>query len=404
MRRRRRILILTPSLPYPPIWGFGTRVFQFIRLLARNHDVSLVTYVEPGEDDKLAALQRLCPVRAVPRKARNDRDKRLTQFSSIFSRRSYQRTSLWSAEMQDALNDLMSRERYDVIQVESSQLAGFTFDRRAVLVLDEHNIEYELLRRMWRGERSPVRRFYNWLEYLKFKREEIESWRESSGCVMTSALEQHVVQQIAPDTPATVVANGVDADYFRSSGESIDAHAIVMTGLMHYRPNVDAALYFVRHILPRILAGHPGAVFYIVGGGPPAELKRLAGPNVVVTGFVDDVRPFVNSAAVFVVPLRVGGGTRLKVLEGLSMEKAMVSTSLGCEGIDVRDREHLLIADEPHAFADAVLELVKNRELAARLGRQGRALVARQYTWDTVVNHLEVFHGQLLDEETRRAS
>ena len=146
-----------------------------------------------------------------------------------------------------------------------------------------------------------------------------------------------------------------------------------MTGLMKYRPNVDGATFFVREILPRIVQVRPGATFYVVGGEPAPEVLRLAGPNVVVTGGVDDVRPYVHKAAVFVVPLRVGSGTRLKVLEGLSMGKPMVSTALGCEGIDVVAGEHLLVADQAAPFADAVLALMddpaRSRQLAPAVAR-----------------------------------
>jgi glycosyltransferase involved in cell wall biosynthesis len=396
-RRQLRILILTPSLPFPLIWGFGIRVYQFVRLLARHHRVFLLTYAEPGDADKVAAIESLhAAVHTVPRPTETDRSKRLGQLSSIFSRMSYQRRSLYSGAMQEKLHQLTSQERFDVIQVESSQLAGFEFGSRSAVVVDEHNIEYELLYRMYRTEHAVVRRFYNWLEFNKFRREEIGTWRSVSGCVSTSAREQDLIREIVPRTPTVVVANAVDVDYFSPSDESIDDNALVMTGLMHYRPNIDGALYFLQEIFPHILASRPKMVFYIVGKGAPEELKRLAGANAVVTDTVPDVRPYVHKAAVFVVPLRMGGGTRLKVLEGLSMEKAVVSTSIGCEGIDVTHGEHLLIADEPLAFADSVLKLLSDRELAAKLGRQGRALIERQYRWETVVARLETFYGELL--------
>jgi glycosyltransferase involved in cell wall biosynthesis len=206
-----------------------------------------------------------------------------------------------------------------------------------------------------------------------------------------------------PGLLTEVVANAVDVDYFRDADQPIDLCAIVMTGLMHYRPNIDGALYFLREIFPHILASRPEMVFYIVGAGASEELKRHAGPNVVVTDTVPDVRPYVRKAAVFVVPLRMGGGTRLKVLEGLAMEKAVVSTSLGSEGIDVTDGEQLLIVDDPRPFADAVLALLNDRARARTLGRRGREFVERQYKWEAVVNRLENFYSRLLAERPARA-
>jgi glycosyltransferase involved in cell wall biosynthesis len=368
-----------------------------VRLLAQRHDVSVVTYAEPGEEEKIAAVAAVCrAVHTVPRPSETERSKRLAQFSSIFSPDSYQRRSLFSPGMQQKLDELMSREHFDVVQIESSQLAGFTFDSRAVSVLDEHNIEYELLFRMYSTEGSPLRRMYNWLEFRKFKREEVASWRSVSGVINTSSREDAIMRQAAPDTPMMVAPNAVNVEYFCPSDEPIDAEALVMTGLMHYRPNIDGAVYFVREILPHILAARPNVVFYIVGAGATNELKRLASKNVVVTDTVADVRPYVYKSAVFVVPLRMGGGTRLKVLEGMSMAKAVVSTSVGCEGIDVTHDEHLLIVDESRAFAGAVLKLLVDRPRRLELGRAGRALVERRYRWDSVVARLESFYNELL--------
>jgi glycosyltransferase involved in cell wall biosynthesis len=402
-REGLRILIVAPGLPYPPIWGFGIRVNQFLRLLAHKHQVSLLTYEEPGEAEKVTAIEKLgVTVHTVPRPKLTERSKRTTQLSSTFSTQSYQRRNLYSRAMQATFNEIAAGEPFDVIQIESSQLAGLDFGSSSVLVLDEHNIEYELLYRMYQTERSTLRRFYNWLEFTKFKREEINSWRRASGCVMTSAREQQIVKALAPDTPTIVGANAVDVNYFQPSPAPCKPHALVMTGLMHYRPNIDGAVYFVNEIFPLILASRPDMVFYIVGAGATDELKRLAGPTVVVTDTVPDVRPYVHDAAVFVVPLRMGGGTRLKVLEGLSMAKAVVSTSVGCEGIDVVHGEHLLVADDPQAFADAVLNLGTDAELATRLGRQGRTLVEQRYKWESVVNRLEGFYRRLLTDTRGR--
>jgi sugar transferase (PEP-CTERM/EpsH1 system associated) len=392
-----RILILSPVLPYPPTWGFVTRVYHFVRLLARKHDVTLVSYADGTADgEHLARLKAVCgDVHTVPAPISKD-SKRLHQLKSLFSPVSYQWRSHRSDAMQRTLTEITGRHRFDVIQIESSQMGCFELDRRAALVLDEHNIEYELLYRTFKTEASPVRRAYNWIEFRKFKREEISAWQRSTGTVTTSAREAEMIREMVPGKPTKSVPNAVDVEYFSPSAEPEDPDAIVLTGLMKYRPNVDAAVYFVRDVLPRIVAARPNLVFYVVGGEPPDEVKQLAGRNVVVTGTVPDVRPYVRKAAVFVVPLRMGSGTRLKVLEGLSMAKAMVSTSLGCEGIDVEDQKHLLIADDPASFAASVLRLLDDAALAKRLTAAGRELVIRQYRWETVVDDLETFYDELL--------
>ena len=180
--RRLRILVLSPGLPHPPIWGFGIRVKQFLRLLARRHDVTLLTYEEPDEAEKVAAVRALgVAVHTVPRPKSTAAAQRRAQLASIASPMSSQRLSLYSRAMQTKLDELTSRTPFDVIQIESSQLGSYDFDPRSVLVVDEHNIEYELLYRKYKTERSAVRLLYNRLELKKFKREEISSWRAVSG-------------------------------------------------------------------------------------------------------------------------------------------------------------------------------------------------------------------------------
>jgi len=293
---------------------------------------------------------------------------------------------------QRRLDELCSGDPFDVILVETSQLAAVCkFDRRSLIVLDEHDIVYELLERMAATESSPIRRLHNRREFIKFKSEEETVWRQVSAITTTSPREVPIISAAAPTTPILAVPNGVDMTYFSPSDQATDPDVVVMTGFMKTRPNIDAALFFVQDVLPRLLAVRPGLVFHIVGGEPPAEIQALAGPHVVVTGSVPDVRPYVARAAVFVVPMRMGGGTRLKVLEALAMKKPLVSTSLGCEGIDVRHNEHLLVADDPAAFAASVIRLLGDQPFATRLATQGYQVVSRHYGWETIVDSVEAF-------------
>ncbi len=389
---RLRILIVTPSLPYPLIWGFGIRVYQIVKYLAQRHHVSLLAYAGPGDEDRVSALQRTgAVIHAVVRDESTTASKRRAQLTSLFSPASFQRQDLESNSMQAAIDRVLAAEPFDIIQVESTPMSGFDFGSRVPVLLDEHNIEYELLYRTFQTERSPVRKLYNWVEYRKFRGEERRSWTHSSGCILTSHREEAILRRYAPQTPTRVVPNGVDIEYFRPSPGRGDPNSIVFVGVMHYRPNVDAALYFIHEILPHIVRARPNAKFTLVGGGAPEELRRLAGPNVVLAGKVPDTRPYVSQAGVLVVPLRMGSGTRLKVLEGLAVGRPLVTTSLGCEGIEAAHGEHLLIADDPLDFARSVLRVLDDAELTASLGRQGRKLVEERYHWSSILRGLEDF-------------
>jgi glycosyltransferase involved in cell wall biosynthesis len=387
-----RVLIVTPSVPYPPSWGFGIRVYQMIRHLALRHRVTVLAYAGPDDHDRVGALRQTgATVRAVIRDEPTTVAKRRAQLTSMLMPVSFQRHSLSSRVMQTEIDRLLASEQFDVIQVESSQMSCFAYRSGATLLVDEHNIEYELLYRTFKTERSPIRKLYNWIEYQKFRREEQRSWIQADGCILTSDRERVILNQHAPHTPTTVVPNGVDVEYFQASPVQPDLNSIVFVGVMHYRPNVDAAVHFIRDILPHVVRDRSSATFTIVGGGAPEELQRLAGPNVMFTDTVPDTRPYVSRAGAFVVPLRMGSGTRLKVLEGLAMSRPLISTSLGCEGIDAVDGQHLMIADDPRAFAQSVLRVLDDRELAARLGRSGRELAERSYSWSSVLQRLEQF-------------
>ena len=268
--------------------------------------------------------------------------------------------------------------------------------------MDEHNLEYELLQRMIYTERSPLRKLYNFSEYVKFKREEQRCWQRADACILTSEREQTILKAHLSGKPTHVAPNGVDIEFFQPSSSLPDPNSLVFTGLISYRPNTDAVIFFVKEVLPLIVQQRPKTVFSIVGMGAPDEVTRLAGPNVRVTGKVDDVRPYIQEASVFVVPLRMGSGTRLKVLEGLAMGKAMVSTRLGCEGIRVQDGKHLLMADEPATFAQATLNLMEDREKALHLGTAGRALVEQEYSWASIVQTMEDFHRQVLKSKRQQ--
>ena len=392
-----RILVVTPSVPYPPNWGFGIRVFNLLRELARTHRVSLVCFAAEDDRAKVDELLRFCEaVHTVAPPLANNRVKRTRQLRSAFSRRSFQSAGMHSAEMVRLLTQLLSREAYDLVQLESSQLVSSFPPCSIPIVVDEHNIEYELLRRMVDVERSPLRKAYNWIEYRKFRREEIAAWFRVDACVLTSDREYHIFRAALPSKAAHVAPNGVDVDYFQPSDAPTEPGSIVFTGLMSYRPNVDAVKFFVREVMPRIVAAIPNVKFTIVGLDAQHNVGFLAGPHVEIASDVPDVRPYIQRASVVAVPLRMGSGTRLKVLDALAMGKPMVSTRVGCEGIAVENGKHLLIEDDPDRFADAVIRLLSDAAQSQSLGAAGRQLVEARYSWASISRSLAEFHAQVL--------
>jgi polysaccharide biosynthesis protein PslH len=391
-----RILIVSAQFPYPPRSGFAMRLFHLARRLAERHEVTLLSYAtaeEAAAGDGLAGPVRIV---TVARDGTSMRNKRVAQALSLASPRPFSCRSVDSPAMQRAIDELCSREQFDVIQLETSLLCTFRFPRAARLVLDEHNIEYEVHQRTAEGERSVTRRLFNRLEATRFRRFEQRCWSRVDACMVTSDRELPIVRRHAGQIPVGVVPNGVDIEHFKPGGGDIRARTVLFNGILTYRPNVDAAEHLVDEIWPLVRRRHPDARLTLVGRASPEDRRRFTRPGVEVTGEVPDVRPYLRDAAVVVVPVRIGGGTRLKVVEGLALGKAMVSTSLGCEGIDVRDGEHLLIADGAESFASKVIGLFDDPAKGDELGRAGRGLIERAYSWDLVGRRMETVYDEML--------
>jgi glycosyltransferase involved in cell wall biosynthesis len=213
--------------------------------------------------------------------------------------------------------------------------------------------------------------------------------------LVTSEREALLLKSLLPEGVFAVVPNGVDTDAFQEISQPQQvADRIIFTGTMDYYPNIDAVCYFARECWPLIRAQVPTATWQIVGKEPPPEVQDLAKlPGVSVTGAVPDTKPYLAAAAVAIAPLLIGSGTRLKILEALAMGKAVVSTSLGCEGLAVVSGKHLIVADQPAALAQSIVDLLRNAEQRTALGRAGRALVETEYSWkrcgDDVIGALE---------------
>lgn len=393
------ILIVSAQFPYPPRSGFATRVYQLAHQLSVRHNVTLLSYALAHERDGVASLATQMSVRAVEWVAPSAIGKRATQALTVASPRPYYCRDIYTEDMQQAIDDVCSTGGFDVIQVESSFLCDFRFPRDTRLVIDEHNVEYEVFQRMSAGERSFPRRAFNRLEYLRCRRFEQDWWRRADACVVTSDRELPTVRKFAPDTPVAVVPNAVDLDYFTPFGGPSEPQTVLFNGILTYRPNVDGAHFLIDEVWPLVRDRYPDARLTLVGRSEGVDTRSLNGPGVELLGEVPDIRPYIDRAAVVAVPIRIGGGTRLKVVEALAMRKATVSTALGCEGLAVCDREHLLIGNDAPAFASRIFDAFEDPALRDALGHAGRRLVEDRYSWDLAGARLESLYRQITGDE-----
>ena len=400
-RGRARVLLLTPQLPYPPRQGTSIRNYHLLTHLAQHARVTLVTFLEDGqpapERTPLASLVQAVHVHPAPRRTLGQRLRAL-----LTDPRPDLALRLHSPDMHRTMAHLARDEGVDVLLVEGLEMAPYmeTYVRhrtpgpRPRLIFDAHNAEYVLQRRAFE---TDVRRPWRWhaagyslIQWFKLRAYEKRIARHVDALVTVSPVDRENLRRLRVSTPIHVVPNGVDVSYYANYTPPPDftlapPPTVLFTGKMDYRPNVDAVHWFVNKVWPRVRRARPRAHFYIVGRSPHPRVQELGHiPGVVVTGEVEDVRPYLHAAPVYVVPLRVGGGTRLKLLEAMAARRPIVSTTLGAEGYPVEGGKHLLLADTPRAFGDAILRLLEDKGERERLGERALAFVRERYDWSRI--------------------
>jgi glycosyltransferase involved in cell wall biosynthesis len=407
--QRLTILCVSQMPASPPRFGAQARMHGLMTQLARRHDLTAMMLVDEEFDveECRRAMQAYCrEVVLVPNPyGREGIAKRLLQLRSLASARSFDRLRVTVPALQQALDRVLSARRFDIVNLEFPYL-GHCYLRQAppgerlpAMVVDSHEIAYDLARQFAHAGGSVGRRLYAGANWRKLRREELGIYREADGVYLCSAEdEQRLLDQI-PDAITAVIPNAADIEYYqpRPTDPPPDGRTVVYFGLLSTIPNVNGVTHFVQDIWPHVAEAHPEARCKIIGGRPPPSLQSLAGPRVELTGFVPDLRPHLAAAAAIVVPLRLGGGTRLKIVEAMAMGKAIVSTTLGAEGIEAVSGRDIFIEDEPAAFAGAVNRLLADASLAARIGQSARLVAVKRYAWSGAAEALESFYRRILE-------
>lgn len=384
------VLVLSPEAPYPAIGGGALRTASLLEYLAPRYDVDLLVFREPGAADPRAAVPpgRLRDVHVFDLPAHR-------KHYAARAARNLLRVILGRPPLNDrfagfepAIRCWLERRRYQVGLIEHFWCAPYVADLAAHcerVFLDLHNIESELHRRLARTEPFPLR-----LAFRRFarccRRMERRWLPRFSLLLVASEHDAARLRALAPAAPAAVYPNAIPLIPQPRCAES---EIVVFSGNLEYQPNVAAVRFFRREIWPWLRAQRPSLVWRLVGKNPQAVAKYLAGdPRIELLGPVPDAVAALAEARVVVVPLLAASGTRFKILEAWAAGRAVVSTSVGAEGLNARDGEHLALADDPRMFAQVVLELLDAPEKRAALGRAGRALYEQQYSWPAAWAHL----------------
>lgn len=390
-----KVLFLSQIVPYPPHGGVLQRGYNLIREISKYNDVHLLAFVHPdtlaGDDlinDARNHLLQYCktvdfftlwPKKSVVHKY-------IAFAAGFFYPAPFSTLAHKSAEYRRRMQVIIDENNIDVIHFDTIGLAPYLkYAKNVPTLITHHNIESTLMFRRSKVEKSWLSRFYVALQSKRLHKYEIAESPRFDINVMVSDTDDSELRSMTNDINTVVVPNGVDVEYFSVRNDQ-QTNTAIYTGGMNMFANKDAVMHLIYDIWPRIKSAVPDAVFKIIGQDPPPELVEIANreSDIQVLGYVDDIRPYVAESAVYVVPLRVGGGTRLKVLDALSQGKAIVSTSVGCEGIEVTHGENIFIEDDDYAFADRVIELFNDEPLRSKLGAQARLLAEKKYAWESI--------------------
>jgi sugar transferase (PEP-CTERM/EpsH1 system associated) len=387
-----QILWVKTELLHPVDKGGKIRTYNMLKQLKRDHFITYMS-LDDGSADSAAREQasEYChDLICVPYQQRE-------KFSSGFyaelllnlaSRFPFAIKKYESAAMRRQISELANNGKYDVVICDFLAPAiNVPRDLSCPAILFQHNVEAMIWKRHSEVQNNQLKKIYLRQQWRKMDRFERETCRRFDTVIAVSKEDCEQMRKEYAIDNVFEVPTGVDTDFFTPSGrEMIDAHNVVFTGSMDWLPNEDAIRYYTDQILPLIRRLLPDVTITVVGRNPYPRLLELSqkDPAIIVTGRVEDVRPYVERAAAYVVPLRIGGGTRLKIYEAMAMEKAIVSTSIGAEGLPVTDGKELFIADTPEKFAAAVVNLLTNPSLAKDVGQRARQTVVEKFGWSGV--------------------
>jgi len=387
-----RILWVKADKLLPVHNGGNIRSYHIARRLASRHELTFLSYYGGTPDPEYEAeLARLFPGAVCIRTGKGGQtalSRGMDYLTCLPLAAPYAVSRFSSAPVRQALCKGFDEGRFDVAVCDFLDAAvNFPHDLTIPTALFQHNVETEIWRRHVLTEPSQVKRLVYGIEFLKMERYERTRVQKFQHVIAVSDHDKRLMAAWVDPSHITVVPTGVDLQQYKPEPSAQTSEPLVMfVGAMDWEPNVDAVEYFCREVWPLVVADLPGARFRIVGRNPGRRVQRLASGAVEVTGSVPSVADHLRQAAVVVVPLRIGGGTRLKIYEAMAAGKAVVSTTVGAEGLDVHHGRDILLADSAPALAQAIVTLLQDRALRARY-EQAAAKLAAQYDWPAIGDH-----------------
>ncbi|MBD3183555.1 glycosyltransferase [Candidatus Poribacteria bacterium] len=388
-----KILYISLRFPYPPHSGDKIRTYNILKHLSQRHSISFISFVQSRQEANLSKhLLEFC------------HQVKTVEFSKIraywnclaffYFSEPFQVHFWYSHEMQQQINRILESGDFDLIHVQFFRMAQYVTRFNGIHKIldscDSYALNLSRRAKLDKGISWPLLK----VEASRVKNYETEIAQWFDRVTMVSALDRDCLLSVNPNIPLSVVPMGVDLEYYKPNDKEYGQN-LLFTGTIKYFPNKDAIIYFYNEIFPLVKEAVPDVKFYVVGNRPPKTIKSLeSNGDVVVTGWVDDVRPYFHNSAVFVCPLRSGSGMQAKILESMAMGVPVVTSSMGFEALDAVPARDIMVADDAEVFAEYVIKLLKDRDFRNRVSYNARKLVEEKYGWASVVKMMdEIYDG-----------
>ena len=386
-----KILWVKSDFLYPADTGGKIRSYNILKQLSGQHEVSYLCLTDEVPSDSALKHVRDLGIKVEWLEFKTERKFSpafyLKLLFNLFSPRPYVINKYRDKRISAKIQEYIDRNDVDVVVCDFLEMSINMLDVRGVpKVLFQHNVETEIWRRHFEVTTNPLKKAYLYIDFQKFYNFEKLACSKYDDVLVVSESDGDLLQKMYGVKHTTLIPTGVDIEYFHAQKDKVEPGNIVFVGSMDWLPNQDAVKFFVDDIYPHIKARHPQAKLCLVGRRPPEVIKVLEklDDSITVTGTVDDIRPFVDRAQVYVVPIRIGGGTRIKIFEAMAQKKAIVSTTVGAEGLPVSDNKEIIIKDGPREFAEAVCQLIDDAKLNEKISRGGYRLVTGKYSWEKI--------------------
>jgi len=403
IKKKIDLLIISMSFPYPLVAGGKIRIYNLIKQLSHSCNISLISLITKREIPYIHEIEKFCE-KVYTIQIHEETGERLIHhirsLSRMFKGMPAEMALKFYPEFYGTLKKILKERSFDIVQIEFVQMVPYVLEDNVVegnYIWVEHEVLYHRLQKrgeagkgfwrwFWKRE-AKLTRIYEQMAANKFK-----------NAVAVSEEEASCLRSWNPELNVAVIPNGVDVSYYDEIEVVRDPMSVIFAGWMKHFPNLDAARFLVNDIIPYVIRRRPDIKFYLVGGPYPPEIKSMAQKihQIKLTGFVNDIRPMVKQAGVYIVPLRVGGGTHLKVLEGMASRTPIVTTPVGAEGLPVKHKEHVWIAHDAEGLAEGILKVIEDRELNITLQENARKLVESKFDWKIIgQQQLQFYHNVL---------